>query len=263
VRELTRAVNVLVARLYSLEQARRQLLANLVHELGRPLGALRAAIQALGRGAAEEPQFLAELTAGMDEEAARLQDIVEDLAHLHDQVLGSLELKREPTPLSDWLPRVLLPWQEAALEKDLEWKAEIPPDLPMVAADQNRLAQVLGNLASNAVKYTPPSGSIHIEAGQMDGQAWVRFRDSGPGIPPDEQEKIFLPFFRGSQGRRIKDGMGLGLSIARDLARAHGGEIGVESKLGSGSTFTLWLPILWLPIDEGEENGYHRVPDNQ
>jgi signal transduction histidine kinase len=92
----------------------------------------------------------------------------------------------------------------------------------------------------------------------MDGQAWVRFRDSGPGIPPDEQEKIFLPFFRGSQGRRIKDGMGLGLSIARDLARAHGGEIGVESKLGSGSTFTLWLPI-----DEGEENGYHRVPDNQ
>lgn len=243
IHELTRAVNVLVARLYSLEQARRQLLANLVHELGRPLGALRAAIQALGRGAAEEPQFLAELTAGMDGEAARMQDILEELTHLHDQVLGSLELKREPTSLSEWLPRVLLPWQEAALEKGIEWKTEIPPNLPVVAADQNRLAQVIGNLASNAIKYTPSGGSVCIEAGRDDQQAWMRFRDTGPGIPVDEQGKIFLPFFRGSQGPRIKDGMGLGLSIARDLARAHAGEINVQSKVGEGSTFELRLPL--------------------
>ncbi len=110
IRDLVREVNVLVTRLHSLEQARRQLLANLVHELGRPLGALRSAIQALARGAGEDPQLLKDLTTGMDEETAQLQDILNDLAHLHDQVLGSLELKREPVIMSDWLPRVLLSW---------------------------------------------------------------------------------------------------------------------------------------------------------
>jgi two-component system, OmpR family, sensor histidine kinase BaeS len=241
-RELVRAVNVLVARLYSLEQSRRQLLANLVHELGRPLGALRSAIQALSKGAAEDPQLLDDLATGMDEEAARLQNIVEDLAHLHDQVLGTLELNREPTALQDWLPRVLVPWQEAATEKRLEWDMEIPADLPTVEVDQMRFAQVIGNLASNAVKYTPAGGSVTVEAGQEQGQIWMRFSNSGPGIPVEEQEKIFLPFFRGSQGRRIKQGMGLGLSIAKDLVEAHGGQISVESKPGAGSRFTVWLP---------------------
>jgi signal transduction histidine kinase len=242
IRELLRAVNVLVARLYSLEQSRRQLLANLVHELGRPLGALRSAIQALSKGAAEDPKLLTDLTTGMDEEAARLQLIVEDLAHLHDQVLGTLELKREATLLQDWLPIVLVPWQEAAVEKRLEWTSSVPDDLPEIEVDKTRLAQVIGNLASNAVKYTPPGGSVQVAAGQEDTEMWICISDSGPGIPPQEQEMIFLPFFRGSQGRRIKQGMGLGLSIAKDLVTAHGGQITVESKPGAGSRFTIWLP---------------------
>jgi len=148
IRELIRAVNYLVERLQDLEKARRQLLANLVHELGRPLGALRSAIQALAGGAAQDPQLLKDLTEGMDEEAARLQHVVEDLAHLHDQGLGSLELQREPLALSEWLPKVLVPWQEAANEKRLKWQAEIPPDLPVIQADPLRLAQVVGNLLS-------------------------------------------------------------------------------------------------------------------
>lgn len=242
IRDLVREVNVLVTRLHSLEQARRQLLANLVHELGRPLGALRSAIQALARGAGEDPQLLQDLTTGMDEEAARLQDILNDLAHLHDQVLGSLELKREPVQMSDWLPRVLLPWGEAAAEKRLDWHVEIPADLPIVQIDQVRFAQVIGNLASNAVKFTPPNGKVQISAGQKDSELWICVKDTGPGIPANEQEKLFQPFFQGNLGRRLREGMGLGLSIAHDLISAHEGRITIESAPGEGSAFTVWMP---------------------
>jgi two-component system sensor histidine kinase BaeS len=243
-RELAHEVNVLVTRLHSLEQARRQLLANLVHELGRPLGALRSAIQALNRGANEDPQLFHDLTTGMDEETVRLQGILNDLAHLHDQVLGPLELKLEPVTISEWLPRTLIPWQEAAVEKHVTWSLDIPEVLPRVKIDQVRFAQVIGNLASNAVKYTPSGEEISISAGKDGEWVWIRFCDSGPGIPPDEQKNIFKPFFQGSYAQRIKQGMGLGLGIADDLTKAHGGHITLESAPGQGSTFTVWIPAI-------------------
>jgi signal transduction histidine kinase len=242
-RDQIRAVNYLVERLQSLEQSRRQLLANLVHELGRPLGALRSAIQALSKGAASDAKLLADLTTGMDEEAARLQHVVEDLAHLHDQVLGDLELNLETIQTHDWLGRVLAPWAEAAKEKNLDWQVEIQEDLPDIIADPMRLAQVIGNLVSNAIRYTPAGKSIAFSASAQANQLIIRVRDSGPGIRLDEQEKIFVPFYRGDQGRRIKQGMGLGLSIARDLVNAHGGVIEVESAPGTGSQFTVCIPI--------------------
>jgi len=214
-----------------------------VHELGRPLGALRSAIHALSKGAGDDPQLLHDLTMGMDEETARLQHVLEDLAHLHDQVLGTLEMNLTPIALSEWLPRMLVPWQEAALEKKLEWKAEIPADLPTVLADPVRLAQIVGNLASNAVKYTPAGKSVGVTAGAEADWVWVRVSDTGPGILPEEQGRVFEPFYRGNTGRRIKQGMGLGLSIARDLALAHGGRLEVESQPGGGSRFTVWMPV--------------------
>ena len=243
-RSLSRAVNYLVQRLNGMELARRQLLANLVHELGRPLGALRSAIHALSKGAGDDPQLLEDLTTGMDEETARLQHVLEDLAHLHDQVLGTLEMNLNPIALSEWLPRMLVPWQEAALEKKLEWRAEIPPGLPTVQADPVRMAQIIGNLASNAVKYTPSGKSVSVTAGVEGAWVWIRVSDTGQGIPPEEQRRIFEPFYRGDQGRRIKQGMGLGLSIARDLALAHGGRLEVESQPGVGSQFTVWIPVV-------------------
>jgi signal transduction histidine kinase len=242
-RDQARAVNHLVARLRGLEQARRQLLANLVHELGRPLGALRSAIHALSKGAAQDPQLLRDLTAGMDEETIHLQHVVEDLAHLHEQDLGTLELKREALSLATWLPRILSPWRLSAQEKHLHWELNLSPSLPTVLADPIRLAQVIGNLVDNAIKYTPPGHAVTISAGQENGRAWVSVADDGPGIPHEEQAQIFTPFYRGGQGRRIKDGMGLGLSIARDLAAAHGGQITLVSAPGQGSRFTLWLPL--------------------
>ncbi len=243
IRAQIRAVNYLVVRLNSLEEARRQLLANLVHELGRPLGALRSAIQAIGKGAGSDPQLLDELATGMEEEAVQLEHVLGDLAHLHGQVLGPLELNRQEIDLGEWLPRALRPWEELAHEKGLGWQVSIPDDLPPVYADPVRLSQVVGNLTSNAIKYTPADGSVAVEAGQHEDMLWVRFQDSGTGIPLDEQEKIFVPFYRGSQGRRIKQGMGLGLTIARDLVQAHGGRISLESAPGEGSRFTVWLPV--------------------
>lgn len=243
VRAQIRAVNYLVERLHNLEEARRQLLANLVHELGRPLGALRSAIQAIGKGAGRDPQLLEELASGMDEEAARLEHVVGDLAHLHGQVLGPLELDLQRIDLGQWLPRSLRSWEQMAHEKGLDWQVDLPPDLPPVSADPVRLSQVIGNLTSNAIKYTPAGGAVTVQAGQQDDLLWIRIQDTGPGIPAEEREKIFVPFYRGSQDRRIKQGMGLGLTIARDLVQAHGGRISLESEPGTGSRFTIWLPV--------------------
>jgi signal transduction histidine kinase len=219
------------------------LLANLIHELGRPLGALRSAIQALAGGAARDPKLLVDLTTGMDEEAARLQHLLEELSHLHDQVLGTLELDYQPVNISEWLPVVLRPWQEAAQDKHLEWQTDIPADLPVISADPLRLASAVENLVSNAIKYTQSRGKVAIGATTNDGEVLIEVSDNGSGVSTDEQEKIFFPFYRGNQGKRFKQGMGLGLSIARDLVEAHGGSISLESKLGEGSRFTIHLPV--------------------
>jgi signal transduction histidine kinase len=243
IKRLLKSVNFLVERLHNLEQARKQLLANLVHELGRPLGALRMAIQVTRGGAKNDPQLLDELLAGMDGETESLQRLLDDLAHLHDQVLGTLELNRQPLHLTEWLPTMLRTWQEAAILKHLQWKEIIPESLPTIDADPVRMVQIVENLVSNAIKYTPPGGTVTIAAGVQQQTVWIRVSDNGPGIPMEEQSKVFMPFYRGGQSRRLKDGMGLGLSIARDLTIAHGGRLELESTPGMGSQFTIWIPI--------------------
>lgn len=242
-RVLAREVNVLVDKLHSLEQARRQLLANLVHELGRPLGAIRSAIVALLHGANKDSQLSNDLLTGLDEETIRLQHLLEDLAGLHDQVLGKLELNRSPVQLNDWLVSTLSPWEAAARQKGLTWETNIAPDLPVARMDPDRMAQAIGNILSNAIKFTPAAGKVYISIHSADSQLVIQVEDNGPGIPSSEQEKIFQPFIRGSQGRRIVEGMGLGLSIAREIIAAHGGEIKLESTPGAGSRFILQLPV--------------------
>lgn len=241
-RRLARSVNLLMERLRDLESARKRLLANLVHEIGRPLGALRMGIEALSHGANRDPNFYQELLAGMDQETVRLQHLLTDLSHLYEQSVGSLELERQPLDLLQWLPETLSPWQQAALKKRLHWQLNLPEAIPTVNADPLRLGQVIGNLVSNAIKFTPTGGSVRIEAGGDENQVWMRVIDTGPGIPPEERETLFTPFVRGRQGRRFPQGMGLGLSIARELVEAHGGRLEVESEAGWGTTFTVHLP---------------------
>jgi len=219
------------------------LLANLVHEIGRPLGALRMGIEALSHGANRDPNFYAELLEGMDLETARLQRLLGDLSHLHEQALGVLELDRQNLDLTNWLPEALAPWQQAAKQKRLRWELCLPESLPVVQADPLRLDQVIGNLVSNAIKFTPGGGTVTVEAGTDNAQIWIRVSDTGPGIPLEVQEKMFEPFVRGGQGRRFPQGMGLGLSIAHELVEAHGGRLELESEAGLGSKFTVWLPL--------------------
>jgi len=243
IQNLLHSMNVLVQRLLSLEQARRQLLSNLVHELGRPLGAFRSATQALLGRSGEDPALRRELLEGMDAEVEHLGRLLDDLAGLHEQVLGTLELNRQPTPLGEWLVRTLPPWREAAQAKGLKWQAAIPPNLPTIEVDPDRLAQVMGNLLSNAIKYTPPKGFVSLDAGVEGQEAWIRISDTGPGITPEEQERIFAPFYRSQPGRRFPQGMGLGLNIAYTLVAAHGGRLELDSTPGLGSRFTVWLPL--------------------
>jgi two-component system sensor histidine kinase BaeS len=243
IQKLLHSVNTLVERLHSLEQARRQLLSNLVHELGRPLGAVRSTTQALLGRAGEDAALRQELLEGMDAEVDRLGRLLDDLAGLHDQALGTLELNRQPVELSEWLAHLLPLWREAAQAKGLHWQATIPSSLPTLHADPDRLAQTLGNLLSNAIKYTPARGTVSLDAGVEAEEVWLRVNDTGPGIAPEEQERIFAPFYRSQPGRRFPQGMGLGLSIARALAVAHGGRLEVDSTPGMGSRFTLWLPF--------------------
>jgi two-component system, OmpR family, sensor histidine kinase BaeS len=243
IRQLAEAVNYLVSRLQNLEQARQKLLANLVHELGRPLGALHTAIQALSKGAVQDQQLTSDLLAGMDEETRRLQRLLDDLNGLYDQALGSLEIDRKPLNLNDWLPKLLSPWQEAAQAKGLTWENRFAPGLPVLQADPLRLGQAIGNLADNAIKFTPTGGRVIFSAQQTAEKVQIRIQDNGPGILPDEQEKIFHPFYQGDRGRRVKQGMGLGLSIARDLVTAHNGQLEVASQPGQGSEFTIHIPL--------------------
>lgn len=243
VRVLVRAFNALVDRLHTLEDARRRLLANLVHELGTPLGALRSAVQALAGGAVHQSELRDELLEGMAEELNILQHLTEDLASLHGKELGTLDLQLQPIQPAEWLPRVLAPWGEAARQKKLGWQTDIPDELPAVQADPERLAQALGNLLSNAIRYTPAGGQVSVHAVGANGALRIEVHDNGPGIDPDEIEIIFQPFKRGKSARRFPEGMGLGLSIARDLVRAHGGELGVESTPGEGSRFVIEIPV--------------------
>jgi signal transduction histidine kinase len=241
IRTLLRAFNTLIDRLRLLEESRRRLLANLVHELGRPLGALQSALQALLSGAEQDPELRHELLEGMDAQVGRLRPLVENLADLHGQVLGALELNRQQITLGDWLRRAVVPWRQAAHDRGLAWQMDIPDSLPVVNIDPDRMAQVIGNLMSNAIKYTA-EGTVAVEASVEGDSVSIAVRDTGIGISRDEQTRIFEPFYRSRRDTRFPQGMGLGLSIARDLVIAHGGRLEVESTPGRGSRFTIWLP---------------------
>jgi two-component system sensor histidine kinase BaeS len=242
IRSLSRSVNLLSTRLQDMEQSRRHLLANLVHEVGRPLGAIRSAVHALISGADQQPELRLQLLEGIALQTQGLERLLDDLTRLHDQALGALEMRRVPTNLSGWLQKALVPWQAAAKAKGLEW-AVYDPGLPRLDVDPDRLTQALGNLLSNAIKFTPQGGRVEVRARAASGQVCLEVQDSGPGLDDQERERIFTPFFRGSQGQRFPRGMGLGLSIAREIIAAHGGELKVQSAGAAGTCFALCLPL--------------------
>jgi signal transduction histidine kinase len=124
----------------------------------------------------------------------------------------------------------------------LIWSSDIPANLPTVNIDPERMGQAIGNLLSNGIKYTPVEGSVSLSARQEGAEILIIVTDSGPGIVLEEHEKIFEPFFRSSHDRRFPQGLGLGLTIARDMVEAHDGQLVVSSEEGRGSQFVIHLP---------------------
>jgi len=243
IKALASTVNYLTRELSSQEALRNRMLANVVHELGRPLGAIHSAIYAILQGAAEDDVTRDELLHGMDREIQGMQKLLEDLTLIKGHIDQPLTLDIEPLDLSAWLISASIPWRSAAQDKGITWKTNIPNDLPTISLDPHRMSQALGNLLSNAIKYTPPEGEIDLSAGTVADEIWISVRDTGVGISLDEQDKVFEPFYRSTRERRFPQGLGLGLTIARELIAAHGGELTIESVPEEGTVFTITIPV--------------------
>ncbi len=243
IRALAATVNYLTRELTAQEALRNRMLANVVHELGRPLGAIHSAIYAILQGAAEDDVTRDELLQGMDREIQGMQVLLEDLTLIRGRMDKPIELERKPVEISEFLVSTSLPWRSAAREKEIAWKTNIPRDLPTISLDPHRMSQALGNLLSNAIKYTPPKGEITLSAGTNARFIWVSVKDTGVGITTEEQEKVFEPFYRSTRKRRFPQGLGLGLTIARELIEAHGGELKIASVPGEGTEFTITIPV--------------------
>jgi signal transduction histidine kinase len=243
IRRLAASINSLSEQLRSLEEIRQRSLANIVHELARPLGAIRSAIHTLRQDVGDDPQIRAELLAGVEQEIEGMEPLLDDLTQIHGRGTGSLRLYFRTVDLNTWLPSILLPWRAAAHEKGLRWQMDIATRLPLFELDPERIGQVVGNLLSNAIKYTPSGGMVSILATSGSGAVQIQIQDTGPGVPPEEQKLVFEPFYRSGATKRFPQGLGLGLTIARDLTEAHGGSLDLQSGPGGGCSFTLRLPL--------------------
>jgi signal transduction histidine kinase len=164
----------------------------------------------------------------------------------------AIELDLGPTDLVKIVNRLVVEYRNMSPRHT--FRIETDPDHIVGDWDEARVERVLANLLSNAVKYSPRGGEIVIrtEQAQRDGEAWaaVSVRDRGVGIPPDELERVFEPYFRGSNVTRSMSGAGVGLAGTRHIVEEHGGEILVESQLDKGTTFTVLLPLLRDQADE-------------
>lgn len=239
---VTQAYNRLQSRRYQMKQSRQRMIANLVHELGRPLGSLSTAVFALRGGAGEDPALRQDLIIGMAERIKRMGVLVDDLA-LAYQPRERLELNRVRVNPIKWIEPLLPLWVESARQAGIDWQTDLPYGLPAIQIDSIRFDQALGNLVANAIKFTPAGGKVMLRSGSNEHTIWFSVVDTGSGIPLADQVHLFEPFFRSVNPGWKVPGLGLGLSIAKTIVEAHGGTIRVESVPGEGSTFTILLPL--------------------
>jgi two-component system sensor histidine kinase BaeS len=237
---LATALNDLSERRERAEQQRQAMVSDVAHELRTPLTNIRSWLEATQDGlATADPQLIDLLL----EEAVLLQHIIDDLRDLAAADAGRLRLHAEPAQLGDLLTQVAEAHRTAAEGAGVALRTDVPVDLA-ATVDPVRLRQLVGNLVSNALRHTPAGGSVTISAAPGPGEVSIVVRDTGAGIAPADLPRIFDRFWRADTSRtRATGGSGLGLSIARNLAEAHGGDITVTSRPGAGTAFTVRLPV--------------------
>ena len=238
--ELAQSFNSMADDLERTEKLRRNMVADVAHELRTPLSNLGGYLEAIRDGVVKPD---ADTIRSLNEEASSLSRLVDDLQELSQADAGELKLVCQEEDISKLIRQAVAAWQPQAAAKNLIISASLPDKLPPVSIDSHRIRQVLNNLLENAVVHTGQGGSITVTVRQ-DKQVKISVADTGEGIPAKAQPNIFERFYGVDKSRtRGIGGSGLGLTIAKRLIEAHGGRIEVESEPGKGSTFTLVLPV--------------------
>src|SRR5579884_453865 len=235
-------------RVYSeLETASRhksEFLANMSHELRTPLNAIIGFSQVMkqrlfGDINAKQEEYLDDILSSGNHLLALINDVL-DLSKVE---AGQVELEVAPFSLHEVVERGVVMVRERAAKNAVRISVEHAPELDVVRGDERRVRQILFNLLSNAVKFTPSGGTVVVTTAARGGEALVTVADTGPGIAPEDQERIFEEFQQTGVGAQQREGTGLGLALSKRLVELHGGRIWVESELGRGSRFTFTLPI--------------------
>ncbi|HEX2314149.1 MAG TPA: HAMP domain-containing sensor histidine kinase [Thermomonospora sp.] len=236
---LATAFNAMSEHLERMERQRKEMVSDVSHELRTPLSNVRGWLEAAHDGVAElDPELICSLV----EEILLLQHIVDDLQELALADAGRLRLNPEPVRVADLLDQVATAHRGRAEAAGLRITVDVDGDLRLVA-DPVRLRQAVGNLVTNALRFTPPGGRVALRAHADGNGVRVEVSDTGVGIAPDALPHVFDRFWRADKSRsRRSGGSGLGLAIVRSLTEAQGGTAAVTSTVGGGTTFTLRFP---------------------
>jgi signal transduction histidine kinase len=229
----------MAARLGEAEQQERNFLMSVSHELRTPLTAIRGHVEALREGLAEDPAVRAASLDMIASETMRLERLVGDVLDLAKLEAHRFTLLSEEVDMARLCEQAYAAFGEEARRREIAYAKRFAAS-PTIVTDGDRVLQIISNLLSNAFRWTPDGGSVDLELAAENGRVSVAVDDSGPGVPPQERDRIFRPFWS-----RDDSGTGLGLAIAHELAAALGGSIELESEAGKGSRFELSLPARW------------------